>query len=163
VLESIPPSEERKQALKLVQRLDCNNPDPTLTPCDPSRPPPAAAAAWQRTIEENQVVDAAYATALGAALKTLVCQGQDNGMFSFKGGRSMRLLDNASINNAVFVLRGLASRNMSFKSRLEAVGPGAPMLIDYIMSNNCLVSALLTDADKARLLQIKQNAINAGQ
>ena len=43
-------------------------------------------------------------------------------------------------------------------SRLAATGPEAPGLIDFIMSPACPVSASLTDADKSRLLRIKQDA-----
>jgi hypothetical protein len=42
---------------------------------------------------------------------------------------------------------------------LEAAGPEAPALIDFILSKDCPVSAALTDADKAQLLRIKQDAI----
>ena len=46
-------------------------------------------------------------------------------------------------------LRGSAARR---------AGPEAPALVDFIMSKDCPVSASLTDADKANLLRIKQNA-----
>jgi hypothetical protein len=39
--------------------------------------------------------------------------------------------------------------------RLQVVGPEAPALIDFIMAKDCSVSASLTEADKARLLQVK--------
>jgi hypothetical protein len=38
---------------------------------------------------------------------------------------------------------------------IEAKGPEAPALIDFIMSNDCPVSASLTGTDKAKLLSIK--------
>jgi len=43
--------------------------------------------------------------------------------------------------------------------RIAAVGLEAPALIDFIMSKDCPISASLTDADKAKLLRIKQDAI----
>jgi hypothetical protein len=73
-------------------------------------------------------------------LKTLVCSGGDE---------------------AVYTLGGIAS---PLNNRLAAAGPEAPALIDFIMSKDCPVSALLTDDDKAKLLQIKRDAIKeAGQ
>ena len=57
-----------------------------------------------------------------------------------------------------------AALNVHSIDRLAAAGPEAPALIDFIMSKDCPVSASLTDADKARLLQIKRDAIKeAGQ
>jgi hypothetical protein len=78
--------------------------------------------------------------ALAAELKTLVCSRDDN---------------------AGFVLRGLSRKPEEFSlgvSRLAAAGPEAPALVDFIMSKDCPVSASLTDADKAKLLSIKQDA-----
>ena len=51
---------------------------------------------------------------------------------------------------------------MKFKfihGRIPAVGPEAPALIDFIVSKDCPVSASLTDKDKARLLQIRLDAL----
>jgi hypothetical protein len=48
------------------------------------------------------------------------------------------------------------SRNIGGDARLAAAGPEAPALIDCIMSKDCPVSAALTDADRAKLLRIKQ-------
>jgi hypothetical protein len=66
------------------------------------------------------------------------------------------------MDNAVFVLRGLMV-STPFHARLADVGPEAPALIDFIMSKGCPVSASLTDADKALLLRIKQDAINQAE
>ena len=41
----------------------------------------------------------------------------------------------------------------------STTGPEAPGLVDFIMSKDCPVSASLTDADKAKLLRIKQEAL----
>ena len=75
----------------------------------------------------------------------------------YTGGRGERLLEYTFIDSAAFVLRGLMANN-GFKRRLTDAGPEAPALIDSIMSKDCLVSAWLTEADRARLLQIKQDA-----
>jgi len=60
-------------------------------------------------------------------------------------------------DDAADILRGLL-----WNGRLEAAGPEAPGLASVIMSKDnkeCPVSASLTEADKATLLSIKQNAI----
>ena len=84
--------------------------------------------------------DATYAKALTTTLKTLACSDRDD---------------------VLFVLRGLASTT---NNRIAAAGVEAPALIDFIMNKDCPVSASLTEADKARLLQIKRVAMKgAGQ
>jgi hypothetical protein len=74
-------------------------------------------------------------------LKTLVCSGDED---------------------AAYVLGGLLREYARLSSRLEAVGPEAPRLVDEIIntakSTDCPVSALLTDADRSKLLRIKQDA-----
>jgi uncharacterized protein YjbI with pentapeptide repeats len=116
-----------------ISSLDCANPDPALASCDPSVPPPPEVAAWRKSLEDARVDDAAYAKALATELRMLVCSGG---------------------NDAAYVLRGLASNH-----RLAATGSEAPTLVEAIMSKDCPVSASLTEADKARLLTIKQDAL----
>ena len=150
-------NEQRIEVLRQIQRLDCANADPTLTPCDPPRPPTPEAALWQGSLEESRVDDVAYFKALASVLRAIVCErlGVTGGMFA--GGREERLLDYAFIENAPFALRGLMS-STPFEARLADAGPEAPALIDFVMSKDCPVSASLTEADKARLLQIKRDA-----
>ncbi len=124
-------------ALERIQSLDCSNSDTTLASCNSSAEPPPEAAAWRKALEDARVDDAAYAKALAAALKTLVCSGDDGAVYVVWGG--------------------------GFESRLESGGPEAPALVDFIMSKDCPVSGSLTDADKAKLLRIKQDAIVATQ
>jgi hypothetical protein len=80
----------------------------------------------------------------------------------YVGGRGRRLLDYAFVDNTLFALSGLMARS-PFSARLADAGPEATALIDFIMSNGCPVSVLLTEAEKARLLQIKRDVIEAGQ
>jgi Pentapeptide repeats (8 copies) len=139
LIESVPPG-ARDLALENVRSLDCGNPNKTLASCDPSVPPPPEAVAWQKTLEDR--VDAeAYTNALAAELKALVCSDDDD---------------------AIYVVR-----SDGFQNRLRAAGAAASDLIDDLMnkvSKDCSVYASLTDADKARLLQIKRDAIKkAGQ
>jgi len=157
MLDSLPMNERRMEALRRIQRLDCANADPTLTPCDSSRPPSPEAGVWQRSLEESRVDDVTYFKALASVLRAIVCEGLGVTGGMFTGGREQRLLDYAFIDNEAFALRGLMSSSL-FKARLVDAGPEAPALIDFIMSKDCPVSASLTDADKAKLLSIKQEA-----
>jgi hypothetical protein len=75
--------------------------------------------------------EAAYAKALAAELRSLVC---------------------ASDANAIHILRGISNRR-----RLAETG-GEAALVDFIWSKDCPVSASLTEDDKAELLKIKQDA-----
>jgi uncharacterized protein YjbI with pentapeptide repeats len=120
-----------------VRRLDCASSDKTLSSCDASAAVPPEAAAWRTAVKVASVDDPTYAKALSEVLKTLVCSG---------GG------------DAVHVLHGIEEKSpYNFPlSRLAAAGPEAPALVDFIMSKDCPVSASLTDADRAKLLQIKQ-------
>jgi len=133
-IESLPPGELRDEALKRIESLDCRTPDKTLASCDPSAPPPPEAVTWRKALEAARVDEEAYAEALAKALKELVCSGDD----------------------AIYVVRGAG-----FQERLKAAGAAASSLIDDLTnkdSKDCPVSASLTDADKAKLLRIKQNA-----
>jgi uncharacterized protein YjbI with pentapeptide repeats len=137
LMESLSPS-AGDRALERVRTLDCANTDTTLTSCDPSLPLPPEAAAWRKSLVDACAADdAAYAKALAAELKTLVCSSGDD---------------------APYVLRGLLRRSFEV-SRLAAAGPEAPALVDFIMSKDCSVSGSLTNTDKANLLRLKQDAI----
>ena len=132
-MESLPPGFRRNQALENIRGLDCANPDSPLASCDPSVPPPSGScrpgeSRWKKLASTKRP------KALATTLKTLVCSAGDD---------------------AVFVLGGIAS---PFNNRLAAAGPEAPALIDFIMSEDCPVSVLLTDDDKAKLLRTKQEA-----
>ncbi len=133
---------QRNALLYRISSLDCANTDKLLGSCDPSIPPPDEADRWRKSLEDARVDDAAYARALATELKSLVCSGGDD---------------------AVYVLRGLLAND-----RLEAAVSEVPRLVDDIIgadkSTDCPVSASLTEADKASLLQIKRDAIKeAGQ
>ncbi|HZZ25014.1 MAG TPA: pentapeptide repeat-containing protein [Roseiarcus sp.] len=134
-MESLPPGAYRDYALDRIQRLDCANPDPSLASCDPSLPPPAEAAAWRKSLEDARVDDATYARAIAAVWKKLVCSGDDEALYALRGP-----------------LQG-------FPDPLEAAGPEAPALIDFITSKDCPISSSLTADDKASLLSIKQGVI----
>ena len=92
--------------------------------------------------EIKSLTDEAYAARLAELLKGLVCNRD---------------------NNAIYILRGLMSRNMIVPTdRLDATAANASKLIDDILKpktlSDCPVSAALTAEDKARLLKIKQQA-----
>jgi hypothetical protein len=46
-------------------------------------------------------------------------------------------------------------------AEVHAIDDFVPDLVDFIMGKDCVVSASLTDADKARLLRIKREALQA--
>jgi hypothetical protein len=132
-MESIPAGESRDDALERIQRLDCAKPDPTLASCVSSADPPPEAATWRKALEAASVSDDAYRDALAGVLRGLVCSGGDD---------------------AIYISRGAG-----FLARLNAAGAAAIALIDDLLnkdSADCPVAAALTDADRANLLQIKQ-------
>lgn len=129
-----------------IQSLDCTNPDKTLASCDPSLPPPKEAVTWRNALEQATVKGEDYEEALAQSLQTTVCSGGDWGISFVWSG-----------NDAIYVLRGLISN-----ARLHVGRPEPQSLIDTLLnkeSQDCPVSASLTDADRAELLQIKQDAL----
>jgi hypothetical protein len=123
----------RKEALKRIQSLDCANPNTTFASCDPTAETPPAAATWRKALESAREDDEAYAKALAKVLNNLVCSGDEE---------------------AIHVVRGLG-----FQSRLSAAGVASIDLIDDLVnkdSKDCPASTSLTDAERAKLLQIKQ-------
>jgi uncharacterized protein YjbI with pentapeptide repeats len=145
MIESLPQSYERDQTLERVQSLNCANLNPTLASCDLSVPPPTEATKWRKSLEDARVDEAAYTKSLASELKALVCSGGDNAIYVLRG-----------IQSDDVRTRALLSLVVDLRSRLEAAGPEAPALADFIMSKGCPVSTFLTDADRARLLQIKR-------
>jgi uncharacterized protein YjbI with pentapeptide repeats len=120
-------------ALPQIQTLACSE----ANPCDPSVEAPQTRA-WREILEASKVDDSAFASALVKTLKSLVCSGAED---------------------AIFVVRGAG-----FQRRLKAAGPAALGLINDLTnkeSQNCPVSASLTDTDRGKLLQIKQEAEQA--
>jgi uncharacterized protein YjbI with pentapeptide repeats len=144
-IEPLPPGSLRDDALDRIRLLDCSNADTTLASCDPAVAPPNEAARWRKSLEDARVDDLAYAKALAATLKTLICSDRDDAVYALRG-----LLAFRGLSLALFPFLG---------NRLAEAGPEAPALVDFIMSKDCPVSASLTDADKANLLRIKQEAI----
>ena len=149
-IESVPAGDLRDQALKRIQDLDCLNPDRTLDSCDPPWAwiPPLKlalhAAAWRKALEAARINDTEYVIALAKVLRDLVCSGDDD---------------------AIYVVRG-AGVLPAFQNRLEAAGPAAINLISDLMdkgSKDCPVAAALSDADRAKLLQIKQKIEKTGK
>lgn len=141
--ENISHAKTRASVLRSIERLDCKKTSEWSLPlasCDPNSPPPPEVKKWQDELEKARVEDDAYEKALAAVLRELVC---------------------TSDANAIYVLRGVARER--YGSRLAATGREAPVLIDGIIKGetdgkNCPVSAALTEDDKARLLQIKEEA-----
>jgi uncharacterized protein YjbI with pentapeptide repeats len=140
VIEALPAGDLRDQALQNINRLDCASSDKTLASCDSSAAPPPEAAAWRKALEAANVDAKAYALALAKVLKELVCSGGDA---------------------AIHVVRG-----PGFQNRLHAAGDAASDLIGDLASKDskdCPVAASLTDADRAKLLSIKQATEKGGK
>ncbi len=135
VMEALPLGPLGDQPLDRIQSLDCGNPDATLASCNPSASPPPEAEAWRKTLDAASADERAYADALAKVLKSLVCSG---------GGDATDVV-----------------RSLGFQNRLRAAGAAASDLIRDLTnkdSKTCPVSASLTDADKAGLLRVKQDA-----
>jgi hypothetical protein len=135
-MNDIPEGEMRDAALKRIERLDCGNRDKTLASCDPAAAPPPEVLGLQKQLAAASLDDAAYANALSTELQGLVC---------------------SSDTNAIHILRGIMREVLGSASQLARTGREAPALVDFIMGKDCPVSASLTDDDKAKLLQIKQD------
>ena len=153
-IESLPPSVQRDDALDRIASLDCANRDPTLASCNPSLPLPADATAWRKSLEEARLDDAAYFKTLASVLKSLVCTGGDEAIDILRG-----MLGGFRSTAGDLVVQRLFTSERLGQSRLVAVGPEAPALIDFILSPSCLVSSSLKDGDRAELIIIKQDAI----
>jgi uncharacterized protein YjbI with pentapeptide repeats len=133
LMKSIPEGEMRDAALKRIETLDCGKPGNALASCDPAAEQPPDVLVWQQRLEAAaRVDDTDYANALATELRSLICTNDIN---------------------AIHILRGLNNGE-----RLAETGREAPALVNFIMSNDCPVSASLTSDDKAMLLEIKQKA-----
>jgi hypothetical protein len=132
LMNSIPKGRMRDNALERIKRLDCAN--TAFAPCDATAKPPPDVL---EKLKAASVDEAAFAKALVAELRGLLC---------------------ASDANAIHILRGIIRTEIAGNAdRLSATGPEAPALVEDIMKK-CPVSAALTDDDKAKLLKIKQDA-----
>lgn len=139
-MESLPADLRRDEALERIQSLSCGSSDTTLASCNPSATPPPEAAAWRKALEAARVGDEVYAEALAKALKDLVCSSGDD---------------------ATYVVRGFG-----FEDRLDDARAAASQLTGDLAnkeSKDCPGAASLTDADRARLLRIKQGIQKAGK
>ncbi len=127
----------RDLVLDRLGDLDCANSDLTLASCDADSAlhhAPPETAAWRKALEDARAPDdQTYAKALASQLESLVCSGDEQALYVVRGG--------------------------GFQARLSDAGAAASDLIDKLAnkdSKDCPVSVSLTDADRARLLQIKQ-------
>jgi hypothetical protein len=91
------------------------------------------------------VYDATYAEALATELRRLVCTGNADAIYIFRG-----LVDSCFWR--VLQLRADGS------PLLRELKREAPSLVDYITSENCPLAASLTNGEKEMLLAIKQAA-----
>lgn len=90
---------------------------------------------WEQQLDmvgENEANFKNYGKALAETLQQLLCNGDAN---------------------AIHILRGVVHNG-----RLSNTGTDARALLDFAMSDKCLVSAALTNEDKSRLREIKREA-----
>jgi len=158
-IEAFPPSDSRDQTLNRIRRLDCVSYDTALATCDSNSPgipllnPPPEATAWRHAVEVARVEDATYQIALATELKAIVCSDDTDAVYALRG--LLPYTKNVERILTMHFVGPYSSRNQSH-SRLIAAGAETPTLVDFILSKECPVSALLTGDDRAKLLQIKQ-------
>jgi hypothetical protein len=148
-----------------VSRLDCANVDPTLQSCDPSASTPVEAKNWRDTLGNASVNSLVFAERWTQGLKAVLCAREDGGLSYAAGGRSWRSLGDDTTQNSLFALREMTSvfnnQILPAVTEIREIDKSVPDLVDFMMSKDCPVSALLTDADKARLLRIQRQALQA--
>jgi hypothetical protein len=135
--------------LRAMNMLDCSNHDKTLASCEFASATPPEMQEWQRKFERASVSTAEYEKALARQLWWLVCQNEADTVHILRG--LMRI-------GMAAVGRILPGGGDAGSTRLAATGHKSPAFVDFIMSKECPLSASLTDDDKARLLEIKQDA-----
>jgi hypothetical protein len=119
----------RTEALNRVAILDCGAKEDTLASCDRAVDPPAPVKEWKKMIDAVSVDDAPYAKALPKILSDLACFNEPE------------------------VLRAMIQSNQFYLA-----GSEMPALMKYIMSSECLVSTVLTYADKLAIAKASAEA-----
>jgi hypothetical protein len=139
-LQSLPSGPLRDAALQRFEVLDCSSPDKTLRSCDPASAPPTEAAAWRNAVMMQVVLVQPYHNALAESLRALFCPGDEN--------------------------EALVVRTVAKFGQLQNAGNAAGALIAELLnkdSRDCPVAKSLTDADRATLLNIKQEIIRSAE
>jgi uncharacterized protein YjbI with pentapeptide repeats len=162
---NIPEGERRDAALKRIERLDCRNPDKALASCNPGTASREEARDWRNRLKEGtSLSDAAYENALVKELRVLICSGAPDSILILQGilNSDVTTEDDLANLNRLGVSSGedaaIARLAIGARvSRLAATNREAPALVDFIVSKDCPVSNALTEEDKAKLLQIKQD------
>jgi hypothetical protein len=143
-IESVAPGLLRDNALGRIQTLGCfRSAETPPASFDPSAPVPPEAEPWRKALEAASVKDTHYAVALAKALKSLVCSSDKDAIHVVRSG-------------------GFELLPGGFRFRLQAAGTATSDLIDDLTSKeskDCPVAASVTDADRAKLLQVKQAAV----
>jgi uncharacterized protein YjbI with pentapeptide repeats len=138
-------SEMRAAALQRLVTLDCDNLDKTLAPCDPAALLPPEAQDLRTTLEKVVVDDAAFARALIATWRELLCAGDNDTIHILRGILHPRMIAGSTLGNSYDVPAW----------RLLKTDGEAPTFVNAVMSKDCPLSELLTDDDKNLLLLIK--------
>jgi uncharacterized protein YjbI with pentapeptide repeats len=129
-MEALPRGALRDHALARIARLSCKSSGVDIAPCKANPKPLRKAQKWREVLEAARADDEIYEPELANILRGLICGNEAN---------------------AIDMLRQVASNG-----QLGAVGSKLrPLIDDIIQGNYCPVASELTDADKARLWEIK--------
>jgi len=136
--KEVPRGDPRDDALKRIARLDCKESGDDLAPCAANAEPPPKVRMWRAILNTARADDKAYEQELAKLLRQLVCTPETNAIHILRG----------------IIFEGVIPIN---PSRLTAAGREARELIDDILEGQgCPVSSALTDADRARLQEIRR-------
>jgi uncharacterized protein YjbI with pentapeptide repeats len=131
--------DRRELALKRVEILDCRTTGAEITSCDQSAQPPDNVRAWQKQIKDATLAPDQYSKALAEVYLDLICSGDSDALAVLRSLASMGIPQAGGDARPLGIL----------ETRGEAKG-----LVENITNPKCLVSGLLTDADKALLLEV---------
>jgi uncharacterized protein YjbI with pentapeptide repeats len=140
--------EERVEALRAVEILDCNK-FKQLASCDPKAAIPPEVKREQTSVERAGINEVAFQNALAAQLREFLCSGNTNMIYALRGIVHAQ----RDVSKDLPIATGFINSD-----RLSATGPHADNLVDFLMSKDCPISGSLSDEDKGRLLQIKREA-----
>ena len=152
-LQSMPSGDLRDKAFARIEVLDCLNHKQALQSCqfDAAAILPEEARNWKDAVMAQAASVQVYRTALAQAMEALFCSGDENEAF---------VVHNVAGKFGQLQKAGSTARDLLDKL-LDKEGVGARDYMAIIFrrkSSNCPVAASLTDADRATLLKIEQQA-----
>jgi uncharacterized protein YjbI with pentapeptide repeats len=130
-IEGLPRGTRRQDALKRIERLDCERVGDGVVSCDPQAPMPKIVMDWRSNLERGGAKEADRAKELALVLRQVLCADEDV--------------------DAIYVLRSVIKNGT-----LEFAASGAPQLLEDISSPACVASKAMTDEEKRQLDAIKR-------